>query len=366
MNHAIVGAVVHAQLEGGLMNVLPDRCGQARCAVAITTVLLTALLRTVSAAPQIVPDASVGTITGQVIDPVGAPVSGAVVTLAQEGGASPTEAVSGADGRFAFVNVAAGAFRVTVSAPGFAVWTLSGQLASGATASPAPIRLMLSAGTVSIDVRPSRVIAEEQLKTQEQQRVFGVFQNFNVSYDANAVPLDAHQKFQLAWKNIVDPVQYGWLAGLVGIQEVRNDFSGFGGDEAGYTKRYAAATATILTGTVLTKAVLPIVFKQDPRYFHKGTGSTSSRVGYALSRALVARDDDGHWRPDYSRILGHLAAGAISNLYYPPQGRHSLQLTAQYAALAIGAGAIDNLLQEFLLKRFTTHDEPARRGDAGK
>jgi hypothetical protein len=351
-----------------LMSVLSDGCGYTRCAVAITTVLLTVLVRTASASAQIVADAGpvAGTVTGQVADLVGAPVSGAVVTLEQEGDALPTETVSGADGRFAFVNVAAGSFRVTISAPGFAAATISGHLAPGATASLTPIRLMLSAGAVSIEVRPTRVIAEEQLKTQEQQRVFGVFQNFNVSYEANPVPLDAPQKFQLAWKNIVDPWQYVWLAGLAGIQEARHDFTGFGGDEAGYAKRYAAATATILTGTVLTKAIMPIVFKQDPRYFYKGTGSTSSRVGYALSRAIVTRSDNGHLQPDYSRILGHFTAGAISNLYYPPQDRHSLQLTAQYTALAIGAGAIDNLLQEFLLKRFTTHAEPGRRRDAGK
>ena len=326
------------------------------------------MLRAAVAAPQGVAEAGAppGTITGQVTDPLGTPISGAAVTLAREGDASPTETVSDADGRFAFVNVAAGSFRVTISALGFEAATLAGQLAPETTASLAPIRLMLSAGTVNVEVRPTRVIADEQLKIQEQQRVFGVFQNFNVSYEANAVPLAASQKFQLAWMNIVDPVQYLWLAGLAGIQEARNDFSGFGGDEAGYAKRYAAATATIVTGTVLTKAVLPIVFKQDPRYFYKGTGSTSSRVGYTLSRSVVARSDDGHLGPDYSRILGHLAAGAISNLYYPPQDRRSLQLTWQYAALAIGAGAIDNLLQEFLLKRFTTHAGSPVRDNAPK
>jgi hypothetical protein len=331
-------------------------------------VVLMTLAQSSAAAAQNVPDTrqSPGTVTGRVLDPLGTPVSGAVVTLTREGDALSTETVSDADGRFAFPNVAASSFRVTVSSPGFVDSTFSGQLAPGATASLEPIRLMLSAGSVSIAVRPDRIIAEEQLETQEQQRVFGVFQNFNVSYEGNAVPLDARQKFQLAWINIADPVQYGWLAGLAGIQEVRNDYSGFGGDEAGYAKRYAAATATIVTGTVLTKAVFPIVFKQDPRYFYKGTGSTSSRVGYALSRAVVARSDDGSLGPDYSRILGHVAAGAISNLYYPPQDRRNLQLTWQYAALAIGAGAIDNLLQEFLLKRFTTHPASASRSTVEK
>jgi hypothetical protein len=363
---AFVRFAPHARPEGGLTNLLTGGRGRNRRAVEITIVLVTALLHAAGAAPQTATDNGQrpGTITGRVIDPVDAPVSGATVTLARDGDASSTETVSDTDGRFAFANVAAGPYYLTISAPGFAASTVAGQLAPGATASLVPIRVTLSAGTVSIEVRPNRVIAEQQLATQEQQRVFGIFQNFNTSYDPNAVPLDARQKFQLTWKSIIDPVQYAWLAGLVGIQQARNDFSGFGGDEEGYAKRYAAATATILTGTVLSKAVLPIVFKQDPRYFYKGTGSTSSRVGYALSRALVRRGDDGRLRPDYSRILGHLAAGALSNLYYPPQNRQSQQLTLQYAALAIGAGAIDNLLQEFLLKRFTTHARIASAGGA--
>jgi hypothetical protein len=349
------------------MRVVLHRCDRAGCAVAITLAVVT-LLRATSAAAQVAPDASrpSGTITGRVIDPVGAPIAGALVTLERDGDTSPTATVSDTDGRYAFVNVTAGAFRVTISSPGFVDSISSGQLAPGTTVSLDPIRLMLSAGSVSVAVRPDRVIADEQLEVEAQQRVFGVFQNFNVSFEENAAPLDARQKWRLAWVNIADPVQYGWLAGLAGIQEARNEYSGFGGDEAGYAKRFAAATTTIVIGTVLTKAAFPILFNQDPRYFYKGTGTTSSRVGYALSRAVLARKDDGGWQLDYSRILGHLSAGAISNLYYPPQDRLHLQVTWQYAALAIGAGAIDNLLQEFLLKRFTTHAASASRSDAGK
>jgi hypothetical protein len=340
---------------------------RANCqAIGITVVLAMMLAHPVWAAPQAGSDDAPlsGTITGKVIDPLGAPVPGATIALVREGVASPAETVSDADGRFAFTKAAPGAFELTVTTPGFAVAKLSGQLAPGATVSLATIQLMLSAGAVNIDVRPDRVIAEEQLKTQEKQRVFGIFQNFLVSYDPSAVPLDAPQKFRLAWKSVTDPVQYGWIAALVGIQQSRNDFSGFGDDGQGYAKRYMAECVTIWTGTVLTKAALPMVFKQDPRYFYKGTGSTASRTGYALSRALVRRGDDGHLGPDYSRILGHLAAGAISNLYYPPQNRQGVPLTLQYATLAITAGAIDNLLQEFLLKRFTTH-APGSHAEGG-
>jgi len=61
-------------------------------------------------------------------------------------------------------------------------------------------------------------------------------------------------------------------------------------------------------------------------------------------------------------VLGHLASGAISNLYYPPEDRRGVGLTLTNTALGLGGAAIGNLMQEFLYARFTTH---ARRvGDS--
>ena len=74
-------------------------------------------------------------------------------------------------------------------------------------------------------------------------------------------------------------------------------------------------------------AILPSILKQDPRYFYKGSGTTRSRILYALANAVVCKGDNGHWQPDYSGILGSLAAGGISNLYYPASNRNGVQLT---------------------------------------
>lgn len=62
----------------------------------------------------------------------------------------------------------------------------------------------------------------------------------------------------------------------------------------GYGKRYAAAYANVLTRSLVTQVLMPSLFKQDPRYFYKGTGSTRSRIGYALSRAVIKKGDN--WR----------------------------------------------------------------------
>jgi len=298
---------------------------------------------------------AVGLVNGRVIDESGAAIPGARITVTADGAVSGIEMVTDADGRFSVATVPAGPFRVDVSADGFVSRTLTGVAAAGAPTTLPPIPLTLSAGSVGVEVTPSRVeVAERQLHQQEQQRLLGVFPNFRVSYVPDAEPLNARQKFHLTWKSVADPVRFATVGVGAGIQYARDDFSEFGDGWPGYAKRYAALYATILTSSMISNVALPTVFRQDPRYFYKGTGSTSSRLGYALSRAVVRRGDNGRTQPDYSRILGSLTAGAISNFYYPPEHRRDAQLMLTNTAIAIGGAALGNVMQEFLLGRVTT------------
>jgi hypothetical protein len=322
--------------------------------VLIATVMLRAIVASSQTAAA--PAQSLGAITGQVTDEVDVAIPGATITLEQDGTAASRATVSQEDGRFSFVNVVPGPFRLTVSVRGFAPVAQSGVLAPGDTATLPPIRLTLAAGAIAVNVVPDRTeIAERQIKQQEQQRILVIIPNFNVSYDPHAAPLTPRQKFQLTWKTLTDPTQFVAVAISAGIQQARNDFTGFGDGPAGYGKRYAALYATEFTGTVFGHALFPALFKQDPRYFYKGTGSTRTRIGYAISRSVVRTGDNGRAQPDYSRILGHLAAGAISNFYYPPENRHGVGLTFSNAGLAVAGAAAGDLLQEFVWKHVTSH-----------
>jgi hypothetical protein len=216
--------------------------------------------------------------------------------------------------------------------------------------------------SISVDVTSTRVeLAQRQIKEQEQQRLLGVLPNFFVSYIPDAVPLTARQKFELSWKSRLDPVQFGVAAIVAGIQQAGNVYSGFGGGAEGYAKRYAAGYANGLTRSLISQVLLPSLFKQDPRYFYKGTGSTKSRMGYAISRAVIKKGDNGRWQPNYSGILGSLASGALSNLYYPAEDRRGVRLTFQNTAFGIGGAAAGHLAQEFLFGKLTSH---SRKGAA--
>jgi carboxypeptidase family protein len=303
---------------------------------------------------------STGAVSGAIADDTGTPIAGAKVTLTTAGG-TRRDAATGANGRFTFIDVPAGPFRLTASAHGFAEQTTSASVTAGEAAELPEIRLRLAANAVAIDVTPSVVeIADRQIKEQEQQRVFGVVPNYYLSFNPDAAPLNARQKFRLSWKTRTDPLQFGFVAIVAGVQQVRNDYGGFGDGASGYAKRYAAAYATAWTGTMVTRVLMPTVFRQDPRYFYKGTGATGSRLVYAMSRSVIRKGDNRRWQPNYSGILGSVTSAAISNFYYPEEDRRGARLMLTNTAIGIAGSAVGHVAQEFLYARFTSrgHRKP--------
>ena len=276
--------------------------------------------------------------------------------LTREGESAGQELLSGDDGEFYFANVAPGLFQLTITAEGFATQAVSGTLHPGESYVVPPIALALAANNTEVRVSVPRVeLAEEEIHEEEQQRVLAFIPNFYVSYIPNAVPLTAKQKFKLAFRTTIDPVTFGLTAAVAGIQQANNVFSGYGQGAAGYGKRYGAAYADLVTGTFIGSAILPSLLKQDPRYFYKGTGSVGSRIRYAIANAVICKGDNGRWQPNYSSILGGLASGGISNLYYPTMNRDGAALTFENTAIGIGESAAANILQEFVIRRLTSN-----------
>jgi uncharacterized membrane protein YeaQ/YmgE (transglycosylase-associated protein family) len=67
----------------------------------------------------------------------------------------------------------------------------------------------------------------------------------------------------------------------------------------------------------------------------------------------MCKSDQGHWQPNYSTILGGLAAGGIANLYYPEKDRNGVELSFENVLLGIGGAAVENLFQEFVVRKLT-------------
>lgn len=188
--------------------------------------------------------------------------------------------------------------------------------------------------------------AARQVKQQEHQRILGIFPNFNSSYVPDAVALTSKHKFELALKAALDPVTFGVAAVDAGISQLENDYAGYGQGAQGYFKRWGASYADSFDGGLLGNAVFPSLLHQDPRYFRKGEGSFSSRLWYAIGTTVRCKGDNGKWQPNYSNILGNIAAGGISNLYYPSTDRGA-GLTFERAFTVTAEGSIGAILVEF-------------------
>jgi hypothetical protein len=258
------------------------------------------------------------------------------------------------NGRFNFFGVPPGPFKLTVTSTGFAEQTVTGTLHAGESFDASSIVLVMNAATSEVDVTATRTeIAQEELRLEETQRVLGVIPNFYVTYVPNAPPLTSKQKYGLAWKSSIDPVTFLAVGFFAGIEQATNSFSGYGQGAQGYAKRYGAGFADSFIGTMIGGAILPAWWKQDPRYFYKGTGTTRSRALYAIANAVICKGDNGHWQANYSAIIGGLAAGGISNLYYPASDRDGATLTFENALVDTGLSAVQNLFQEFVVRKLT-------------
>jgi hypothetical protein len=262
--------------------------------------------------------------------------------------------VSEANGEFSFAEVLPGSYLVTVKAKGFAPFTSAEFVVAARQTYEVPnVSLSVATEITEVTVRPTDLIAAEQMRAAEKQRLMGVIPNFYTSYISDAAPLTAKQKFRFAVRSTFDPVTIIGVGVAAGVEQATNAYAGYGQGSAGYAKRYAAKFADGRSSDFLTRAIFPSLFHQDPRFYYQGSGSVKRRLVHAVGSAFLARGDSGLTAPNYSYLLGDLCSGALSNLYYPRADRGaSLVFTNAVVGLAGRIGG--NILREFA-KRLTTN-----------
>ena len=299
------------------------------------------------------------TVSGIVLDGTGAAIAGAEVSLTHGDGTQTRTLISGDGGDFAFTGLPAGSYLIIVSAKGFAPFTsMEIELSPQQVYQVSNLRLSVESVGTEVTVRPNEVIAAEQIKAEEKQRLIGVFPNFYMSYVHDPAPMTTKQKFSLASHDSFDPVALIGVGLVAGIQQANDTYPGYGYGAAGYGKRFAAQFGDGRTSDFLGHAVFPSLFHQDPRYFYQGTGSVKSRLIHAASFAIITRSDSGKPMPNYSYFLGDIGSGALSNLYYPHADR-GIGLVFTNAAIGIAGKAGGTIIQEFFSKRLTTNVPPA-------
>ena len=125
------------------------------------------------------------------------------------------------------------------------------------------------------------------------------------------------------------------------------DTPDYGSDAGAFGEKLGAAFIRDATMRFMCGSLFPVMTHEDPRYYRKASGGYWSRAGWAAERAFVTQNDNGSRSFNYSNIVGHLAASALTPLYYPPKSA-TPGMVLQTWSTSIAGDAGNNLLLEFV------------------
>ena len=306
-----------------------------------------------SAQSTAVPNTKTGSILGTVVDSDHDTIPNATVVL-REPVDDPFTVVTKDDGSFAFHDVTPGIpYQITVTAEGFAEWSSTVTVEAGEEKTLTDVTLHILAVPRAVTViYSSKEVAEQQLKTEEHQRVLGFIPNIYVTYEPHPEPLTARMKFHLAYKGLTHPTFFAFEGLWAGAEQAAN-ITDYRQGARGYGERFGAALASGSSEALFGNAILPSLLHQDPRYFYRGSGTKGSRAWHAIIAPFVCQGDNGKSQPNYSQWGGSLISASLSNTYYPDSERGA-GLVFRNFGTSMGLHVALGLAQEFLLGKFTS------------
>lgn len=155
------------------------------------------------------------------------------------------------------------------------------------------------------------------------KRILGIIPNFETTNDRPRLyePITPGEKYIIALHQMFDISAHVGNAFQAGIQQAANGQPHYGQGWGAYGQRFAAAEGDQFSSAFFIYGGLPVLLKEDPRYFRRGSGSPMGRIWYGVSRTFVIRRDSGTNTFNTPQILGQMLQASISNAYYPAQDR---------------------------------------------
>jgi hypothetical protein len=182
-----------------------------------------------------------------------------------------------------------------------------------------------------------------------EERILKVIPDYQTVEDTShpVAPLTARQKWNLAWREAVDPFNIGSAMMTAAFAQHDNQTPKYGEGWSNYGKRFGAAVADFGTQSFFSAGVFANLLHEDPRYFRKGPGAgVLPRAWYSVTRLFVCRNDAGRPTINGANLLGMGAGIAASNLYYPSASRTGTVMLGRVETSLFG-GLTGNLLSEF-------------------
>jgi hypothetical protein len=210
-----------------------------------------------------------------------------------------------------------------------------------------------------------RGVQPSAVNDPQTKRILGIFPNFRaVSTSTHLAPQSVKEKFVTASQDSFDYSAFVLPVLLAGYGQETNETPEFHQGAAGYGRYFWHTFVDQTDENYMVEFVVPAVTREDTRYYTLGSegGGTFKRMGYALSRAVVTRNDAGHDTFNFSEVVGAGAAAGISNLYYPRRER-TFGNTADKWSTNVGIDAATFVIREFWpdINHALFHgDKPAR------
>jgi hypothetical protein len=182
---------------------------------------------------------------------------------------------------------------------------------------------------------------------KQPKRILGIVPNYRaVSANTQLPPLTFKGELWLATQDTFDYSYFILVAGLAGIDMAGKSEPAFGQGAEGYGKYYWHNFVDGGVENYMTEAIVPVITREDPRYYTMGKGGFVKRTGYAVTRLFITRTNSGKSTFNLSEIVGAGAAAGIGNTYYPAQSNPWVK-TYQRWGTQVGLDGIFNTLKEF-------------------
>jgi hypothetical protein len=181
----------------------------------------------------------------------------------------------------------------------------------------------------------------------QTKRILGIIPNFRaISTDVKLPPETIKEKFMDATHDSFDYSSIV-LPGLLAAYSMGTDATPeFHQGAAGYARYFWHAAVDQTSENYMVEFVVPVITREDTRYYTLGRGGFLKRTGYALSRAVITRSDSGKEVFNVSEVIGAGAASGLSSLYYPTRER-SIGNTGKEWGLDVGIDSASFVAREF-------------------
>ncbi len=193
---------------------------------------------------------------------------------------------------------------------------------------------------------PTNVPGQSHANDQSK-RILGIIPNFRaVNADTKLPPQTVKDKFITSAQDSFDYSSLVIPAVLAGYHLGTNADPEFGHGGVGYGRYFWHDFVDQTVENEMVEFVVPVLTKEDTRFYTLGHGGFIKRAGYSLSRVVITRSDSGKEVFNISEVAGSGVAAGISNLYYPHQER-TVGNTLDQWGTDLGIDALSFMFREF-------------------